>query len=142
MVENIISQVSTYLEENDTKSQQIAERTLITRWKIESGHIDVYLHFDEEGHMVRVVGTNFLDVEEQYWDCFYELINDLNESNLFVTIVLDKKEQQIRIEYEHLINEETCADICFNLMMQITRVAEKIYPVFMKTIWGGTTFTV
>ncbi|MCR4674275.1 MAG: YbjN domain-containing protein [Lachnospiraceae bacterium] len=142
MIENTITAVVEDLEKRDIKVERVSETALLSRWRIEGGSIDLFIQFDLEGEMVRIIGVNFLNVVEKYWDCFYELINDLNDESLFATIILDKKEKQVRIEYAHIINEENCGDICFNLMMQIARLANKIYPIFMKTIWGGTTFIV
>ncbi len=136
MVEKVMDLVTKYFEEQDIKVEQVADRDIVARWKIENGHIDILFQFDLGGEMVRIIGMNFLEVDEKYWSRFYEIINDLNDDNMFVKVVLDKSAKQIRLEYEHLINEGNCGDICFQLMVQMTRTAEKIIPTFMKIIWG------
>ena len=125
-----------FLESQEIKYDLVRDNVIRVGWNFEGGNMDIYFDFDDDDSRVHLEGLNFIKVTEDKYDKLYKVLNTVNDEYKYVKFVLDTENGQINARDDALIQLDSCAQECYELMIRMLQIVEGAYPEFMKALWG------
>lgn len=109
--------------------------TVLVSWNLEGTNLDVYFEFGEDCEDVHVEGRDFCKIPEGKEDCLYKACNEMNKEYRWIKFDVDTSEHEIVGEVDAVIQLDSCAAECMELMGRMNRIVSGAYPTFMKAMW-------
>lgn len=125
-----------YLKTQEVTPRVIDENTLTIGWEIEGTSIQVFFFFDEDDTHINIRGYDFIKVPSDKYDVMYKALNEVNAKYNFVNFVLNEEKGEVYVKDDAVIQLDTCADECMELMMRMVKIVEDAYPILMKAMWA------
>lgn len=104
------------------------------RWNLEETRIAVRAIFDADGHTVAIRCFRFAHARSERIADILKTCNDLNNRFRWVKFTVDD-ENDINIEVDCIVNEDTAAEVVFELVMRLCNIANEVYPELMRVIY-------
>lgn len=106
------------------------------RQSIKGGPVmNLMVIFDSEDSLVSIYGENFVTgINPSKKVYLYELLNNLNAKYTYFKFVLSN--DAIEIQAFDVIDNNYSNDTIMRILLGIIQVAEREYPIIMKTIWS------
>jgi len=126
------------LEENQLTYRFLDEEesTLRVGWKLKATNISLFFKFAEDGSNVHFEGHEFLMVPEGNIEQMYKICNQMNRDFRWVKFSVNEELKEVVVEGDAVIQLDSCAQECLELMIRTTRIIDEAYPRFMKEMWA------
>ena len=126
-----------FLESQEVHGSFVDENQAVVRvgWNLENTKISILFFFGDDGKDVHLIGGGFCKAPENKKDAVLRAINDCNNNFRWVKFVL-KENGDIEAEDDAVVQLDSCADECFELMLRMCNIVDKAYPSFMKALWS------
>ena len=112
------------------------ESVLRAGFRFASGTIEVFFVFDNDCKSVHIVGKDFINgFEDNKRGVVLETLNECNRSFRWVKFSLSES-GDIRVEDDAVIQLDSCAEECMELLGRMIQIVEKAHPRIMKAIWA------
>ena len=108
-----------FLESQEIKYDLVRDNVIRVGWNFEGGNMDIYFDFDDDDSRVHLEGLNFIKVTEDKYDKLYKVLNTVNDEYKYVKFVLDTENGQINARDDALIQLDSCAQECYELMIRM-----------------------
>lgn len=127
-----------FLDEHNVKWSYASEdeNTIRIGYNLDNTHIAIFVIFGENCTDAGVRGVDFINVPK---DKIAELIFAINKANCeyrWITFTIDSEDGSVVARADAVINEETCADVVFELVVRMNNVVDEVYPELMKAMWA------
>ncbi len=126
------------LEENGLNYSFLNEEESVLRvgWKLKATNISIFFQFGEDGTNVHFEGHEFLLIPEGNIEQMYKICNQMNREYRWVKFAVDEEVKEVVVEGDAVIQLDSCAQECLELMIRTTRIIDDAYPKFMKAMWA------
>ena len=126
-----------YLEAKDTHGSYVNDEESVVRvgWNLDNTKLNIYFFFGEDEKDVHLIGDGFCKVPENKKDAVLQAVNECNKKFRWMKFVL-KDEGDVEAEVDAVIQLDSCAEECFELMIRMCSIVDDAYPILMKAIWS------
>ncbi len=126
-----------YLESKETHAKYVNDEESVVRvgWNLENTKLNIYFFFGDDGKDVHLIGDGFCKAPENKQDAILKAVNECNKKFRWMKFVL-KEEGEVEVEDDAVIQLDTCAEECFELMVRMCSIVDEAYPILMKSIWS------
>lgn len=126
------------LEEKEINYTFVDEEESAVRvgWKLKATKISIYFKFSEDCTNVHFEGHEFLAIPEEHIEKMYKICNQINRDYRWVKFTVNEEVKEVVVEGDAVIQLDSCAQECLELMIRTTQIIDDAYPVFMKALWA------
>lgn len=126
------------LEEQELTYTFVDEEESAVRvgWKLKASKLSIFFKFSEDGANVHFEGHEFLNLPEDNIELMYKICNQCNRDYRWVKFTVNEDAREVVVEGDAVIQLDTCAQECLELMIRTTQIVEDAYPKFMKALWA------
>lgn len=127
-----------YLETKEINARFLDEEEKVVRvgWKLNNTSLGIIFFFSDDCSDVSLRGSEFINVPKDKADKVYKIINDCNNKYRWIKFVYNEGENEVRAEVDAVIQLDSCAEECFELMIRMSNIVDDAYPEFMKAMWA------
>lgn len=130
-----VKKVLSYFVEKGIEVTEMEEDILRVGCEFNGGSVALFFQFGEDDIHLRVDGINFLMIPKDKIDNIYRIINECNDTYLYVKYILDEKHGQVIVRSSAILQQDTCGEECYELLVRMVKSIDDEYPKFMKSIW-------
>lgn len=112
------------------------ESALRVGWKLKATKISIFFKFSEDGTNVHFEGHEFLSIPDENEEAMYKICNQMNREYRWVKFTVDGEAKEVVVEGDAVIQLDSCAQECLELMIRTTQIIDDAYPKFMKAMWA------
>jgi len=129
---------SAFMEAKDLSVQVLEkdENACRVGFELENTHVQIFLDFSEDGTDVHFTGVDFVKIPQDKAETVYKVCNDCNSQFRWVKFTWDEEHKCVDCVADAVIQLDSCAEECFEIVMRMAGIIDKAYPTFMKAIWA------
>ncbi len=105
-------------------------------FNLDATTIEILLFFSDDEKDVHFVGRDFVKIPADKQDLAYKLCNDCNSEYRWMKFVWSDEYKNITVQADAVIEPNTCAEECYEIVMRMCSIVDEAYPVFMKALWA------
>jgi len=127
-----------YLESKEVNGRFVDDDEKVVRvgWKLNNTSISILFFFSDDCEDVAIRGGEFVNIPKDKIDNIYKVVNACNNKFRWVKFTLDEESTEVRVEADAVIQLDSCAEECFELMVRMSNIVDDAYPDFMKALWA------
>ena len=120
---------------NNASFMNEEESVIRVGWNLNNTKLRILFFFGEEGTDVHLMGDEFAVIPEEKRESILRAINECNRHFRWMKFVLNE-EGEIEVKDDAVIQLESCAEECYELMLRMCGIVDEAYPILMKAIWS------
>lgn len=126
-----------YLESKDTRGTFLNDEESVIRvgWNLNNCKLNIYFFFGSDGTDVHLIGDGFCKSGPEKREAVLNAVNECNKHFRWMKFVL-KDEGDVEVEDDAVIQLDSCAEECFELMIRMCSIVDDAYPILMKAMWS------
>lgn len=129
---------TSYLETKGVNARIMDDEEKVVRvgWKLENTSISILFFFSDDCEDVAIRGSEFVTIPKDKVEKIYKVLNACNNKFRWVKFTMDEEDCEVRVEADAVIQLDSCAEECFELMLRMSNIVDDAYPEFMKALWA------
>ncbi|MBO4903364.1 MAG: YbjN domain-containing protein [Lachnospiraceae bacterium] len=126
------------MESRDFNLQFLDEDESVIRlgFNLDNTRTDVFVFFDEDNKSVHFEGRDFVKIPADKTDLIYKLCNDCNNTFRWIKFTWDEEDGYVAAKADAVIDLESCAEECYEIVVRMCGIIDEAYPMFMKALWA------
>lgn len=127
-----------HLESMDIKCKLIGdnEEAITMSWNLENTSMRVFFVFGDDNRDVQLRGMEFIRIPDSKIDQMYKSVNECNSKFRWTKFYLEEEDNEIVVECDAVIQLDSCAEECTELMAHMANIVDQAYPIFMKALYA------
>ena len=127
-----------YMESKDmhVRIPEDDENVALMQFNLDGTNIRLFISFSEDSRVVNIEGRNFVSIPADKHDLVYKLCNECNYNYRWIKFIWDEKHEEVSSLVDAIIDADTGAEECYELVMRTCSIVQSCYPLFMKAIWA------
>lgn len=127
-----------YLESNDYRYQILDDEETVLRVGIATKQfkMDFFFEFSDDCTEVGIKAFGFAPVTEDKFVPMYKLCNELNQTYKHACFFVEEDLNQIGVSDEDVIQLDSAAEECYELLMRLANIIDDAFPTIMKALWA------
>ena len=127
-----------YMEEKDMHVSFVDDEGKVARMDFNLDNTDITIHifFGEDERDVHFEGHDFIRIPEDKQNIVYKVCNHCNNSYRWVKFVWDEEHEMVTVQADAVIEPQTCAEECYEIIGRMCGIVKNAYPLFMKAMWA------
>lgn len=138
MANSAVQLFAAFMESHDLGVQVAEDNENVCRigFDLTNTQVQIFTHFSEDGTDVHFTGIDFVKIPEDKVDMIYKVCNACNDQFRWVKFVWDEDNKYITCQADAVIQLDSCAEECFEIVMRMAKIVDDAYPTFMKAMWS------
>ena len=127
-----------FMEAKDFKVSILDDeaRAIRVSYNLDVTDIDIAVFFGEDDKNVHIKGVNFVKVPADKQDIIYKICNQCNSDFRWSKFIWNEEHECVEVEADAIIEPNSCAEECFEIIMRLCGIVKEAYPTIMKALWG------
>ena len=96
--------------------------------------ITTQFFFDADGESVSAKCFTICQVPKDKRNAMLDAVNTMNVKYRWLSFYIDGDEE-VTCNADSVLNAETSAEVCFNLLVRFITIVDEAYPELMKALW-------
>ncbi len=127
-----------FMESKDMNIVFLDDEEKVARvgFNLDNTELEILVFFGDDGKDVHFDGRGFVKIPADKRELVYKLCNQCNDNYRWVKFVWNEEQECMTVLADAVIEPESCAEECFEIIMRMCGIVQEAYPTFMKAIWA------
>ena len=127
-----------FMESKDLNVQFVDDEETVARlgFNLDNTKIEIFVAFDDNDKSVHFEGRDFVSIPADKRDMVYKLCNDCNNVFRWTKFTWDEENELVTVKADAVIEPESCAEECFEIVMRMCGIVDEAFTMFMKAWWA------
>ncbi len=127
-----------YMESKDMRVRFLDEEETAAEvgFQLKDTSLEVRVFFGEDNKDVYFIGGNFVQIPADKQEKVYRICNTCNNDYRWVKFIWDEEQEYMVVRADAVIDLDTCAEECFEIVMRMAGIVDDVYPKIMKELWA------
>ena len=127
-----------YMESKDLNIRFLDDEEKVARvgFNLDGTTLEILVFFGDDNKDVHFVGREFVSIPADKRDMVYVLCNKCNDNYRWIKFVWDEDDDCMTVRADAIIEPESCAEECYEIIMRMCGIVQEAYPMLMKAMWA------